>query len=322
MYFYAAVLSEGDLEGQVFKLSDNPAFSSSALHLVVVQMITEAISKASLKQHLVTSMIFRKSLSVGICMIAALSLTGCRTANDNSRPANSSNASKADAASSPLTVGGSAETGVEKIKPAPGTGNVQGKVLYNSKPAENIEVKLCEKFNRFFGGCSGKTYTARTDKDGEYVIVNAEPKVYEGLLARVFETDSSIFAASGIAGISSTKYEITADKTLFVAPTNLFKSDLKLLNPKAGAKLSAQNLELKWEPYPDAAYYKFSIFPEEPGSTAPYVNERIEGTSYGIDKRLQKGVYRWQVAAYNSADQKLSESSNDIKFTINDGVAP
>jgi hypothetical protein len=220
-----------------------------------------------------------------------------------------------------VTVSGSGEAGVEKIKPAPGTGNVQGKVLYNSKPVENIEVKLCEKFNQYFGGCSGKTYTARTDKDGEYVISNVEPKVYEGLLARVFETDSSIFAASGIGGLSSTKYEVSADKTLFVSPTNLFKSDLKVLNPKAGAKVSAQKLELKWESYPEAAYYKFSIYPEDSSFTSPYINERVEGTSYGIDKPLQKGTYRWQVAAYNSADQKLSESGDDIKFTITDGAA-
>jgi hypothetical protein len=211
-------------------------------------------------------------------------------------------------------------TGVEKIKPAAGTGNVQGKVLYNSKPAENIEVKLCETFSRFLGGCGGKTYTARTDKDGEYVIANVEPKVYEGLLARVFETDSSVFATSGIAGISSAKYEVTADKTLFIAPTNLFKSDLKLLNPKAGAKISAQNLELKWDAYPDASYYKFSLFPEEPTVTSPYVNERIEATSFGVDKPLAKGTYRWKVEAYNGADQKLSESGDNIKFTITDGA--
>src|SRR5918911_5246025 len=75
--------------------------------------------------------------------------------------------------------------GVEKVKPAPGTGNVQGKVLYNGKPVENIDVKLCETFSRFLGGCSGKSYSARTDKNGEYVITNAERMVYEGLLARV-----------------------------------------------------------------------------------------------------------------------------------------
>ncbi len=212
----------------------------------------------------------------------------------------------------------SANQGVEKIKPAPGTGNVQGNVLYNGKPVENIQVKLCETFSRFVSGCGGKIYTAQTDKAGDYVITNVEPKAYEGLTVRVFDTDSYIFATAGIAGLSATKYDVTADKTLFVSPTHLFKGDLKVVNPKAGAKVSAHNLELKWDSYPEAAYYKFSIYPEDSSLTSPYINERIEGTSLRIDKPLQKGTYRWQVEAYNGADQKLSESSDDIKFTIED----
>ncbi|MGH9956492.1 MAG: hypothetical protein ACREBC_05095, partial [Pyrinomonadaceae bacterium] len=109
-------------------------------------------------------------------------------------------------------------------------------------------------------------------------------------------------------------------KTLFNSPTNLFKSELKITNPKAGARVSSQNLELKWESYPDAAYYKFSIHPEDASITSPYINERIEGTSFSVDKPLAKGTYRWQVEAFNNANQKLSESENDIKFTIADGA--
>ncbi|MGH9956426.1 MAG: hypothetical protein ACREBC_04760, partial [Pyrinomonadaceae bacterium] len=155
-------------------------------------------------------MTLRKWLSIAMCIIATISMVSC------ARQSPSTNTSKASES-------GGSVTGVEKVKPAPGTGNVQGKVLYNGKPAENIEVKLCETFNRFFGGCGGKTYTARTDQDGEYVIANVEPKVYEGLLAKVFDTDSYVFATSGIAGLSSTKYDVAADKTLFISPTNLFK---------------------------------------------------------------------------------------------------
>jgi hypothetical protein len=252
----------------------------------------------------------RKIVLVCVCMIAAASLTSCKL--------NKSSRSTSESTSSPVSVDSTAP-GVEKVKPAAGTGNVQGLVLYNSKPAENIEVKLCETFNQYFGGCGGKTYTARTDKEGEYVIANVEPKVYQGLLAKVFDTDSSVFATTGIAGISSAKYEVTADKTLFITPTHLFKGDLKLLNPKAGAKVSAQNLSLKWEPYPDAAYYKFSIYADDAGATSPYTGERVDDTSFGIDKPLAKGTYRWQVTAFNSADKKLSESSRDIKFTITHG---
>jgi hypothetical protein len=244
--------------------------------------------------------------------MAAIALASCKGGDTNSQTATGSTNSPATTRTE-----SAAEGGVEKQKPAPGTGNVQGKVLFNSKPAENIEVKLCEKFNRFLGGCDGKTYTARTDAQGEYVIADVEPKVYEGLLARVFDTDSYIFAAAGIAGISSAKYDVASDKTLFIAPTNLFKSDLKVLNPKAGSKTSAQNLELKWDAYPDATYYKFSIHPEAPGASAPYINERVEATSFAVDKPLEKGTYRWQISAYNRDDRKLAESADDIKFTIN-----
>jgi len=256
-------------------------------------------------------MTMKKWLVSCVCVITVILLAGCKGGSTNSQPAAGSTNSTA------TTKSESVAGGVEKQKPAPGTGNVQGKVLYNSKPVENIEVKLCEKFSRFLGGCDGKTYTARTDAGGEYVITGVEPKVYEGLLARVFETDSFIFAASGIGGLSSATYDVAADKTLFVAPTNLFKSDLKVLNPKAGAKVSAQNLELKWDSYPEAAYYKFSVFPQEASVTAPYVNERIEATSFAIDKPLEKGTYRWRVDAYSSTDRKLAESGDDIKFTIN-----
>jgi hypothetical protein len=251
----------------------------------------------------------RKWFSAGVCIMgvmAAIALTSCKGGNKS--------ATNSDSANSAAQPG---ETGIEKVKPAPGTGNVQGKVLYNSKPAENIEVKLCETFSRFLGGCGGKTYTARTDKDGEYVITNVAPKTYEALTAQVFDTDSYVFATSGI-GISSAKYEVAADKTFFVRPINLFKSDLKTLNPKAGAKVSAKALELKWEPYPDAAYYKFSIYPDDSSTTSPYINQRVEGTSFGLDKPLQKGTYRWQVEAFNKDDKKLSESGDDIKFTVSE----
>jgi hypothetical protein len=255
---------------------------------------------------------FRKRLAACLFALAAISLTSCKLGNKNSQSTGESTPQ-----SSATGTSSNAESGIEKVKPAPGTGNVQGKVLYNDKPVENIEVKLCETFSQYVGGCGGKTYTARTDKDGEYVITNVEPKTYEGLLAKVFDTDFYVFATSGI-GVSASNYEVVANKTLFVSPTHLFKSDLKVINPKAGTRISAQNLELKWQPYPDADYYKFSVYPEDTSITSPYVNERVDGTSFAVDKPLARGTYRLQITAYNSADRKLSESSSDIKFTIAD----
>lgn len=247
---------------------------------------------------------------LGVLMVSLL-ITSCASLSNRSVK-NSPGAANSNSAAA----NNYSESEVEKIKPAAGSGNVQGKVLFNGKPAENIEVTLCEKFNRFLGGCEGQKYVARTDKDGEYVITNVPPKTYEALTARVFDSKFYVFATTGITGLSSAKYEVAADKTIFVPPTNLFKSDLKTLNPRAGEKVSAEQLELRWAAYPDAAYYKFSIYPEDMSVTSPYINERVEAVSFAIDKPLPKGTYRWQVTAYNGNDVKLAESSSDIKFTL------
>lgn len=235
-----------------------------------------------------------------VCLMAVFAFNGC-TKKD--RPSQA-------AESAPVE-------GVEKVKPEPGTGNVQGKVLYNGAPVENIEVRLCETFSRFLSGCGGKIYTAKTDKEGDFVITKVPPKEYEGLTVRVFDTDSYVFATTGVAGISSEKYNVEADKTLFVRPTHLFKADLKVVNPKAGSTVSGQDLELKWEPYADAAYYKFTLYPNNHQITPPYVNQRVDDASFKTDKPLEKGAYRFKVEAFNKADKKLSETSDDITFTIN-----
>ena len=238
---------------------------------------------------------------VCLACLAAFTFSGCKKKDVRTQAANS--AAPAE--------------GVEKVKPAPGTGNVQGKVLYNNAPVQNIDVRLCETFSRFLSGCGGKIYTAKTDKDGDFVITNVPPKEYEGLTVRVFDTDSYVFATTGIAGISSEKYNVVADKTLFVRPTHLFKGDLQVTNPKAGSTVSGENLELKWEPYPDAAYYKFSLSPNEHLVTPPYTNERVDGASFKVNKPLEKGTYRIKVEAFNKSDRKLSETADDLNFTIN-----
>jgi hypothetical protein len=244
----------------------------------------------------------RRCLSIAFALVAVIAMFSCKHKTESTN------------STSPTE----AEAGVEKVKPAPGTGNVQGRVFYNSKPAAGIDVKLCETFSRFVGGCGGKTFTAKTDSDGIYVITNVPPKTYEALLAKVFDTDDSIFATTGVAGISAAKYEVTADKTIFIPTTHLFKADLKLVNPKAAAKVSTQGLEMKWDSYPDAAYYKMTINANDHLVTSPYINKRVDGTSFTLDQPLQKGTYRWRVEAYNSDNRKLAESADGIEFTITD----
>ncbi len=263
--------------------------------------------------------------AVAAVLFSAILFWGCKSSselssNSTNQPANtSSNRTGTSTPSKQANADGTipSGTGVEKEKPAPGTGNVQGKALYNGQPAVGVEVKLCETFNQFFGGCGGETFTAKTDTGGEYLIKNVTPRIYEGLIVKVFDTNYYVFATSGI--IQSAKYKIEEGQTFFAPDAHLFKNDLKLLTPKAGSKVGPDNIEVKWDAYPDASYYKFSIYADtSTGATTnyDYINKRVDGLSYVLDKPLSPGTYTCKVEAYNSNDIKLSQSASDIKFTV------
>jgi hypothetical protein len=266
---------------------------------------------------------------VALVLLAAAFTAGCnaaREANSNQAQTANTNAGAAKTTATPAKPNDDGTipsgTGVEKEKPAAGTGNVQGKVFYNQQPAAGVQVKLCEKFSQFLGGCSGETFTAKTDGAGEYLIKNVPPKTYEALTVQVFDTPYYVFATSGI--LQTAKYKIEADETFFAPDTNLFKQDLKLLSPKAGAKIAPDNIEVKWAAYPDAAYYKFSIYADSSsGATAEYdyINKRVDGVSYTLDKPLTPGSYTCKVEAYNGNDIKLARSADDIKFTVTGAAA-
>jgi hypothetical protein len=209
------------------------------------------------------------------------------------------------------------ESGTEKAKPEVGKANVQGVVLYNEKPVEGVEVKLCEKFNNFIGGCNGETFKTKTDANGEYLFANVTPRIYEGLLVKVFDTKNYIFATQGF-GISSAKYKIEADETFFAPETNLFKDDLKLQNPKKSAKVDAKSLDIKWDAYPDAAYYKLSLSPKEYDADSSVSEDRVEATNYKVEKNLKSGEYTLRLSAFNANDVKLSDV-DDVKFTVTGG---
>ena len=257
-----------------------------------------------------------KGLVVAALLLIAIS-SGCKSSADKTAKTGSSSAATPSSGKPDDQGIIHSGTGEQRETPAAGKANVQGKVLYNGKPAANIEVKLCEKFNQYFGGCGGQIFSTKTDSRGEYLIKNVPPGIYEGLTARVFDTRYYVFATSGF--ISSAKYELEPNRTFFAPDSNLFKSDLKLLSPKAGAKIAANNIEVKWESYPDAGYYKFSINADSSSGAQTnydYINKRVDGTSYVLEKPLTAGSYQITVTAYNGNDIKLAESADDIKFTV------
>lgn len=251
---------------------------------------------------------------------AAQDLAGNQNANSNGNTAttaksnsNSSNTTTTETEGGIIPSG----TGTEKEKPASGKANVQGKALYNEQPAVGVEVKLCLKFNRFMGGCSGESFTTKTDESGEYLIKNVPPGVYEGLTVRVFNTPYYVFATSGF--ISAAKYDIQADKTYFAPDTNLFKNDLKVTSPKMNSKVPPDALEVKWDAYPDAAYYKLSVYADTSTGAEPpydYIGRRVDELSIVLDKPLKPGSYNLRVDAFNASDHKLAQNENDVKFSV------
>ncbi len=79
---------------------------------------------------------------------------------------------------------------------------------------------------------------------------------------------------------------------------------------------------MKWESYNDAAYYKFGINADSSSGAETnydYIDKRVDGTSYVLDKPLAVGSYTCTVTAYNGNDIKLAESPSDIKFTVTGG---
>jgi hypothetical protein len=94
---------------------------------------------------------------------------------------------------------------------------------------------------------------------------------------------------------------------------------LKILSPKAGSKTGPSNIEVKWAEYPDAAYYKLSIHADSSSGAKTeydYINKRVDGLSFVLDKPLSPGTYRTSVEAFNGNDIRLAKSADDISFTV------
>lgn len=269
----------------------------------------------------------RRTGSIFIFILCFVLITaGCGAKGDDvtvSNSANSKDENNSKTAVKPAEDGTiPSGTGTEKEKLAAGKANVQGKALYNGKPAVGVEVKLCQKFSQYVGGCSGETFTIKTAAAGEYLIKDVPPGIYEGLSVKVFDSNYFVFATSGI--VSAAKYNLAADATYFAPDTNLFKNDLKVLSPKAAAKVGGDGIAVKWEAYPDAAYYKFGVYADSASGAETnndFINKRVDGVEFTLDKPLKPGSYSVKIDAFNAMDIKLAQSSSDMKFTVT-GTTP
>ena len=266
-----------------------------------------------------------KNSLIPFALIALFVFAGCKnfteSANQATETANTDENTTTVNTKTPETVRADdepilSEEGTPKAQPTAGKANLQGKVLYNKKPAEGIVVELCEQFNRFMGECGGERYKTKTDANGEYLFANVTPKTYNGLLVKVFNTNSYVFATKGFAGLSAASYEIAADKNYFAKAPDLFKSDMKMVEPKGNASVDGTNLVVKWEAYPDAAFYRLNVLPQQPDSESSVSNVEVGTNEYEVPKILKPGKYTITLHAFNEDRVKLAELKDAVIFTV------
>jgi hypothetical protein len=195
--------------------------------------------------------------------------------------------------------------------PKTGKGNVAGRILWNSKPAEGIEVTMCKEFN-IFSGCKGREYKETTDADGFFIIRDAEPGEYS-LVVKVFKSDKYLYFTSGI-GITAKKHTVTENETEKLGEQNIYKLDLKVTAPKSESVLKNSRPNITWDAYPEASYYKVTLRPENGDNV--YFERKIEDTSLNTDVDLVDCKYTFKIEAYNSSDVKIAEANDDLKFTV------
>ena len=197
-----------------------------------------------------------------------------------------------------------------RVTPAKGFGNAQGRVLFDGKPAANIEVRLCESIN-FISGCAGKTFRAKTDKEGNYTIDKVEPGEY-ALAVQIFETDSFLYPTTGI--LSASKFVVEEGKTLDIRATNLWKTDLVALSPKAGEDVKSGAPKLSWKAHPSAAQYEIRLAPKNSGGEAQTL--KTSANFVKPETPLLNGDYTWSVETTNASGTKIAETRAPIPFKI------
>lgn len=197
-------------------------------------------------------------------------------------------------------------TQLPEIPPAAeGKGNIAGLVVWNSQPVPRAAVWLCEKFE---GACLGQyQYRTNSDENGYYVFKNVTPGKYV-VAINSFSTGWFIFYFDSKG---TREQNVSAGKDLILDPWSIWKMDLRPISPKNGKDISEVHPTFTWEPYPDAAYYQFSIYHWDDQSETynPVLeNKRVDGNEFVLQEvTLVTCRYAWTVDAYNADGAKISQ---------------
>ncbi|MAU00922.1 MAG: hypothetical protein CL608_27570 [Anaerolineaceae bacterium] len=242
-------------------------------------------------------------------LLVLIWLTSCGfledTGGDSGR-ANSESTNDGEAESS----GSNDELTYDGEEPTEDRGNVYGEIRWNGAGAEGLAVELCADFSSF-SGCGSEPVRTETDGDGRYLFQNVDPGVY-ALSVKVFDSDDWLYISSGI--LSSAEFEVEAGETLVIGVQNIFKLDMKLLAPTNGSKVASDEVLLDWDDYPEADYYKVSMYPDE--GDAILIEKRVNESSYRTDLLPVNCGYRWSVEAFNSDRVKIAETAEQFDFVV------
>jgi hypothetical protein len=200
----------------------------------------------------------------------------------------------------------------EGTPPAIGLGHLYGQVLWNGRPAVDTAVRLCRDFSSF-DGCHGARFTVRTNSEGFYLFENLEPGDY-GLSVQAAEPDQWLYVTDGVYGAYN--FVVAANETLVVAPQTLYKLDLRANAPQDGAELPGQDIILSWHFYPEATYYEVTLTPLV--GEVVMMNRRVSETVVAVGLPAVRCDYRWLVAAFNEAGEKIAEMAAYQTFHVTD----
>jgi hypothetical protein len=89
---------------------------------------------------------------------------------------------------------------------------------------------------------------------------------------------------------------------------------VEIVYPADDAIVSGIDLNLEWQPYPGAAYYKVYVAISGGGGTiVSFV--KVTDTSYTIPQTLEPAEYYWVIYAYDSYDDEMTDSMGHY-FTV------
>jgi hypothetical protein len=245
---------------------------------------------------------------IGIVCTLGLALAACGGSSDPD--AENGAGEPTSQAEAPTSAPEPTEFAYSGPDPAPGTGNVYGRIFWNSLPAAGVAVEICDDID-YYDGCIGEQYATTTDEDGMFLFADVTPMSY-GLEYEALEADGWIYITSGI--FDAADFEVSADEVLFAGDFDAVKYNMQVVSPAADSVVNEAQPSLAWQPYAEAAYYSVTLNPERGASL--FLNFELDGTSVTSDRDLLNCSYSWSVKAYNAQGVQIAETDRFWYFEV------